>query len=794
MNLPRMDGKRKEMAESLLHLTLEILHQLTGESVSHQGYTAVKKTSSERWQNFVSEGHGRTLSSITGPSTHYPIHEDFNGQKILEHVHKITELLTGEVPIRCQDVSVYFSMEEWEYLEGHKDLYKEVMMEDQQPLTSQGSGILVSSVGIFHTREFSSINLPRMDGKRKEMAESVLHLTLEIIYQLTGEDYTAVKKTSSERWQNFVSEGHGRTLNPITGPSTHYPIHEDFSGQKILEPVHKMTELLTGEVPIRCQDVSVYFSMEEWEYLEGHKDLYKEVMMEDQQPLTSQDRSGKRTSPESRPSPLHPQDYPLFPQGNDLKNIDAAAIVVKEEVNVRGDERWKEEIPTDTRPDAGTRSSGEYRMSSDLNAEDCNIAQDTLEEPTIIPDKPSALHSKHLSSDPATQVLLSDASQTTEPDKSHSRDVEYQKAPTEEKAFLHSESIRCFIDKSDLVPHERSHTGAKPLSCLEFVQCFFLKSSLNVHRKIQTGEKPYSCSECRECFTMKEDLARHQRTHTAEKLFSCLECGKYFVVKSRLVSHQRSHTGEKPFSCSECGKSYIHKFHFVRHQRTHKEDNQFSCSECGKCFPVISRLVTHQRNHTGEKPFSCSECGKCFTWQSGLVKHQRSHTGEKPFSCSECGKGFAVKSCLVIHQKSHTGENPFSCSECGKCFACQSALVTHQRTHTGEKPFSCSECGKCFAVKSHLVTHQKGHTGEKPVSCSECGKCFIWNSHLVRHQRTHTGEKPFSCSECGKCFAVKSNLVTHQRTHTGEKPFPCSECGKCFSWKTDLVKHQRSHL
>ncbi|XP_069605527.1 gastrula zinc finger protein XlCGF66.1-like [Ranitomeya imitator] len=125
-----------------------------------------------------------------------------------------------------------------------------------------------------------------MDMDRDKMAEKMLHLTLEILFRLTGEDYTVVKKTSSERCQDPVSEGCGRPLNPITRPPPHL-IHEDINDQKILELTYKMIELLTGEVPVRSQDVAVYLSMEEWEYLEGHKDQYKDVMMEVPQPLTS---------------------------------------------------------------------------------------------------------------------------------------------------------------------------------------------------------------------------------------------------------------------------------------------------------------------------------------------------------------------------------------------------------------------------------------------------------------------------------------------------------------------------
>ncbi|XP_069605951.1 zinc finger protein 1 homolog [Ranitomeya imitator] len=495
-----------------------------------------------------------------------------------------------------------------------------------------------------------------MDMDRDKMAERILHLTLEILFRLTGEDYTVVKKTPSERCQDPVSEGWGRPLSPITGPPPHPLIHEDISDKKILELTYKMIELLTGEVPIRCQDVAVYFSMEEWEYLEGHKDLYKDVMMEIPQPLTSPDLSSKRTTPERCPRPLLPQDcnqgepnVPQDHQGEDLTHINTT------ETYVRGDEWCKEEIPTYDYPeDDCTRSEGQL-TSSMFKSDDLEMPQDTIEVNAITQDIPSSLHSIDQLSHSLKQVLSSDSLPTTEEHQSHKISMKKQTAPK--------------------------------------------------------AQKPFSCSENGNSFPLGKSFLKYQKMHTAENRFSCYKCGKCFNQKSYFVKHQKIHTGEKPFSCSECGKCFNRKQHLDIHQRTHTGKKPFSCSECGKCFTNKSTLITHQRIHTGEKPFSCSECGKCFTQNSSLTSHQRTHTGEKPFSCLECGKCFIDKSSLVIHHRTHTGEKPFSCSECGKCFIDKSSLVIHQRIHTGEKPFSCSECGKCFNQKGHLNIHQRTHMG-----------------------------------------------------------------------------------
>ncbi|XP_053577483.1 oocyte zinc finger protein XlCOF22 [Bombina bombina] len=524
-------------------------------------------------------------------------------------------------------------------------------------------------------------NSPMKSANRK-MSALILNHILDIIYLLTGEEYTVVKRNSP----------------------------------------HISTHPLTGEVPIKCGDVGVYFSMEEWEYIEGHKELYDHVMMEGHPELRAR-----------RIPSLHPfgnKDEVTVDAGQ-TEELRAAEPEICDIIGTRN----KEEVTVD---------AGQTEELRAAEPEICDIICTNRTDPDLY--RISVTDSDNEENDIQEVTISSTLGAGLFMGRNTLADVPISLSQP-------SLENKCYSQESNQITPNAPMKSLAAVHVNEYSQGHAKAQDLQVN-------------------LLAKHFANSKDGETVEGN-SSYKPGHYTSQKSNLLRRQKYRRTGKKIVCSDCGKCFV-KSELIRHQRTHTGEKPYKCSDCGKCFTRNSNLNSHRKIHTGEKSYEksypCLDCGKCFVSSYGLLIHTRTHTGEKPFSCSECGKCFVSNSELVKHKRTHTGEKPFACTECEKCFASHSGLVIHKRSHTGEKPFVCSDCGKCFASNSVLVIHKRSHTGEKPFTCADCGKCFASNSVLVIHKITHTGEKPFTCSDCGKRFTQKASLFKHQRFHMAEKP------------------------
>ncbi|KAM5141326.1 uncharacterized protein ACMZJ9_015066 [Mantella aurantiaca] len=94
--------------------------------------------------------------------------------------------------------------------------------------------------------------------------------------------------------------------------------------------------------------------------------------------------------------------------------------------------------------------------------------------------------------------------------------VVHRRIHSGEKPYSCTECNRSFRHKSALVTHQRTHTGERPYHCSVCGKCYTHSSHLVVHQRSHSGEKPYSCLECGKGFSHKSALVRHQRIHSVK--------------------------------------------------------------------------------------------------------------------------------------------------------------------------------------------------------------------------------------------------------------------------------------
>ncbi|KAM4695625.1 uncharacterized protein WCC33_014425 [Rhinophrynus dorsalis] len=439
-----------------------------------------------------------------------------------------------------------------------------------------------------------------MNKHKKNMIERFLNHTLEIIYLLTGEEYIMVKKNTP----------------------------------------HSSMHLLTGEVPITCGDVSVYFSMEEWEYIEGHKEIYEDVMKENQQNLNTKEIPGDKSAG-------------LRDETLDVLSCDHQGEYVRVEENIQ-----KREVLSDSCPsqDSTEMNAGAEELCVRKQQE---TPSEDIYEVSSTEDKPRALN---ITERPQTvgclsYIILEDESPPTADEFEGTAEGEthalqrYQEGSPRNSSYEPSSYETVNLTSTSLSSQH------------EHDLC-----PINVHL-VEGGNG-----------------AEYNSVQTYEE--ESLMCSEQYDGESAANDDRTADPDGKQYECTDCGKRYLYKCNFVWHQRKHQEGkSRNQCAECGKQFAFQSSLIKHRKTHTGEKSHKCNVCGKPFALKYNLVQHLRIHTGEKPYQCAECGKYFAYKSAYNQHQKVHLKEKANVCPVCGKCFTRRANLIAHQRIHIKECPY-----------------------------------------------------------------------------------------------------------
>lgn len=386
-----------------------------------------------------------------------------------------------------------------------------------------------------------------------------------------------------------------------------------------------------------------------------------------------------------------------------------------------------------------------------------------------------------------------------------------------------------FQKPSQLVRHNRIHTGERPFECAVCHKTFNQKGALQIHMSKHSGERPHHCDFCPATFSQRGNLRAHiHRVHSANSeegahRFRCEECSCVFRKLGSLNAHMsRVHSGHVVISGVVSKKDALEslvkskafqKVKMPQNGSTGADDSHGSADLLQQALensgltqgptprqpsttetitatttmePVISILDASAHGPT--KTPGATEASSDTPTPAATDKGTAAEEGRAPPG----GEEAAV---AVVPQGVYPNEQSGEAMVMAVADTATGQLKMHIYRMVGKVRWhQCMYCTKEFKKPSDLVRHIRIHTQEKPYKCERCFRAFAVKSTLTAHMRaTHLGLRQFSCPTCDKSFSSKGSLKVHLCIHTGDKPYKCGICNKSFSSSTRCKSHVVNH-
>ncbi|XP_075042862.1 oocyte zinc finger protein XlCOF7.1-like [Mixophyes fleayi] len=303
--------------------------------------------------------------------------------------------------------------------------------------------------------EHIASSVMKMSNTKEQISEKILNHALEIIYLLTGEKYVIVKKKSP----------------------------------------HCCSHTQSGAVPVKCDDIAVYFSMEEWDYIKGHKQQYQDVIMETDSVSNTMEIS-KHLDLEL--PDLHNQD------------LDCVSIDGKLQYEMGKD---KHELKDNNLETSAAMSAAETTKLNTMG-----------ERHTATPLLHGAIKVEIPDEIPEDHMLGGLTNNTSILGKVSSPLYRW-----DQNIWSISERIVCGSSNRSY-----SRPAMKPPGGGLYSQ----QSSFPALNPTPIEEKPFRCIACGQLFKYKSSATRHYTVIHGVKPHQCNECGRRFSTKFKFVVHK----------------------------------------------------------------------------------------------------------------------------------------------------------------------------------------------------------------------------------------------------------------